>query len=200
MVMGSQAVFRRLLEAMANPGRPQNISDYAARFSGGGIWLAPAAVLLDNETGFYWDGKKELGEEMRFVSGAGEVSLDTADFVFLSQDYVSPPSGKPADESGEQENPGSILSRVKPGNLVEPHDSATLFIAVPGEGKIKISLAGPGAPPDGRHILIGEAEAAWIRARNERDWEYPCGVELIFLKSSGSFWALPRKVEVLWPM
>jgi alpha-D-ribose 1-methylphosphonate 5-triphosphate synthase subunit PhnH len=65
----------------------------------------------------------------------------------------------------------------------------------PGE---TLALKGPGIPPDGRTIRLSPAEAAWCRARDERGFEYPCGVELVFLREDDSLLALPRKTEFRW--
>ncbi|GHU64242.1 hypothetical protein FACS189447_00630 [Spirochaetia bacterium] len=186
MVQDSQALFRLLLDALANPGRLVNMADLAERFAAHGRWLAPAAVLLDNEIGFFWDGDQDLGEEIRFISGAAEVPPEEADFVFLSGPSL--------------EKPAAFLSRIKQGSLLDPHDSALLLIAVSGKKEIEISLKGPGIPPEGRRVEIGGEEALWIRAREEQGYEYPCGVELVFLREDNSFWALTRKAEAIWLM
>jgi phosphonate C-P lyase system protein PhnH len=198
MVHGAQEVFRVLLEALANPGQALNIRPWADQFAGAGQWLAPALTLLDTETGFFWDGDRQTGEEMRFLTGAPQVPLEEADFVFL-------PSldGGPSESAGAEA--ARILSTVKQGTYMDPHDSALLFIAA-GEryaGELvngPVSLKGPGIPPEGRRIDLLPAEAAWCRTREDRGFEYPCGVELIFLRKDGSLLALTRKTEILWPM
>jgi alpha-D-ribose 1-methylphosphonate 5-triphosphate synthase subunit PhnH len=205
MVHGAQEVFRILLEALANPGRVLSLRLQAVQFTGQGQWLAPALTLLDKETGFFWDGDRETGEEMRFLTGAPQVSLKEADFVFL-------PSLDRADSSGSaRAEAARILSQVKQGTHLDPHDSALLFIAA-GAGSAEVSageqavetvfLTGPGIPPEGRRLDLPAAEAAWCRAREDTGFEYPCGVELIFLRQDGSILALTRKTEVrmLWPM
>lgn len=201
MVHGAQGIFRALLEAMSNPGRVLNLRSLEDQFAGQGQWLAPALTLLDKETGFFWDGDRQTGEDMRFLTGAPQVPLEEADFVFLPP----PGGGTPASAGAEA---ARILSRVKQGTHIDPHDSALLFIAAgeryagaAGEPvKEPVSLKGPGIPPEGRRIDLLPAEAAWCRARDKRGFEYPCGVELIFLRQDGSFLALTRKTEILWPM
>ncbi|MDR2177755.1 MAG: phosphonate C-P lyase system protein PhnH [Treponema sp.] len=201
-VHGAQEVFRILLEALANPGRILNLRPLEEQFAAQGRWLAPALTLLDAETGFFWDGDRQTGEEMRFLSGAPQVPLEKADFVFLPS-LDEGPSESAAVEAAR------ILSTVKQGTYMYPHDSALLFIAA-GEryaGKDAgepvngpVSLRGPGIPPEGRRIDLLPAEAAWHRARDEQGFEYPRGVELIFLRKDGSLLALTRKTEILWPM
>jgi alpha-D-ribose 1-methylphosphonate 5-triphosphate synthase subunit PhnH len=186
-IHGAQEVFRILLDALANPGRVLQLRPYADQFAGPGRWLAPAVTLLDKGTGFYWDGDRETGEEIRFLTGAPQVSLEEADFVFLG-------SGTAACS----EAPG-VLSQVKGGTHLDPHRSALLFID-PGTGNREepVFLQGPGIPPEGRTIRLSPGEAAWCRARDERDFEYPCGVELVFLREDDSILAFTRKTTFLW--
>jgi alpha-D-ribose 1-methylphosphonate 5-triphosphate synthase subunit PhnH len=244
-VHGAQGLFRILLEALANPGRVLSLRPYPAQFAGEGRWLAPALTLLDEGTGFYWDGEKETGEEIRFLSGAPQVPLEEADFVFLSAREggappcapaarglryppnggsapVTPPPSPPAAGATPDGLPGAVrgraavppsppaaargkalrvLSRVKAGTHSDPHDSALLFIAAgaadgtPGES---LTLEGPGIPPEGRRLVLSPAEAAWCRARDERGFEYPCGVELVFLRDDDSIVAITRKTRITW--
>ncbi|MDR2258281.1 MAG: phosphonate C-P lyase system protein PhnH [Treponema sp.] len=195
-VHGAQEMFRILLEALSNPGRVLNFRSQAAQFAGQGRWLAPALTLLDKETGFFWDGDPQTGEEIRFLTGAPGVSLEEADFVFLSQ--------------GTPEKAPGFLARVKGGTHLDPHDSALLFITAgegggePGEESVRklmkeeAVIKGPGVQPEGRRVDLFPAEALWCRALEARAFEYPCGVELILLREDDSLLALTRKTEFLW--
>jgi alpha-D-ribose 1-methylphosphonate 5-triphosphate synthase subunit PhnH len=189
MVAGTQEVFRLLLDALANPGRSVDLSAQICQFSYDGKWLAPALTLLDNETAFYWDGSPELGEEIRFLSGAAQVPLEKADFVFLSS-----LSAKTASEAAK------VLCQVKNGTHRDPHDSALIFTAAGGKADQSVALKGPGIPPGGRNVLVSAEEAAWITARDAQGFEYPRGVEIIFLREDNSFLAITRKAAVTWPM
>ncbi|MDR1950148.1 MAG: phosphonate C-P lyase system protein PhnH [Spirochaetaceae bacterium] len=203
-VHGSQEVFRILLEALSNPGRIMDLGSREDQFAARGRWLALALTLLDNETGFFWDGDAETGEEIRFLTGAAALPPAEADFVFLPAPAEGPPG--PAGVEAAR-----FLSQVKQGTHIDPHNSAILFIAAneryaaenngdeknngekPGEA---LYLTGPGIPPQGRRIDLSPAEAAWRRARDERGFEYPCGVELVFLREDRSLLALTRKTMI----
>jgi len=189
MVSGTQEVFRLLLDALANPGRPVDLSAQVNQFAANGRWLAPALTLLDNETGFYWDGLPELGEEIRFLSGAAQVPLHNADFVFLSALDATTDTGI-----------AQILSQVKGGTHRDPHDSALIFVAAGGAADRSLALQGPGVPPEGRNVALSAAEAAWIKARDSRGFEYPCGVEIVFMREDNSLVAITRKAAATWPM
>jgi phosphonate C-P lyase system protein PhnH len=202
MVHGAQEMFRILLEVLANPGRVLDIRPYAVQFAGQGRWLAPAVTLLDQGTGFYWDGDAETGDEIHFLTGAPRVSLEKADFVFLSGGKNSPGGNSAPEDHAEahQAKAARILAQVKQGTHLDPHDSALLFIAA-GNGKRPeepVFLSGPGVPPEGRRIDLFPAEAAWCRARDGQGFEYPCGVELVFLRENNSLAALTRKTAFRW--
>ncbi|MDR3147202.1 MAG: phosphonate C-P lyase system protein PhnH [Treponema sp.] len=184
LVHGTREVFRIFLDALANPGRPVRRQDDF--FSAHGRWLAPALTFLDSETGFFWDGPPEVGEEIRFLSGAEPAPLQSADFVFLSPTAA-------AEE---------ILPQVKSGTHQDPHDSALLLIGSDfsaGLMPVRVALQGPGVPPEGRTVELSPQELAWAQARDGMRFEYPCGVELVFLRED-SLLALTRKVAVSWPM
>ena len=187
MVDGTQEVFRLLLSALANPGRPVDISHQVCRFAADGEWLAPALTLLDNECGFSWDGPAALGEEIHFLSGCPLVPLHDADFVFISS----------AHSEAQAE---SVLSTVKSGTHLDPHDSAMLLVATRGKKEFSLGLKGPGVPPEGRTAMLSAIEAAWIKAREAQKFEYPRGVEIIFLREDNSLLAITRKAAVTWPM
>ena len=190
MVTGTQEVFRLLLEALANPGRSVDLSRQVCRFTANGQWLTPALTLLDNETGFFWDGLPEVGEEIRFLSGAVCSPLESADFVFLS----SPGAGAENARSKAEQ----VFSKVKDGTHRDPHDSALIFLADAGKKEQFLALRGPGIPPEGRNVLLSETEAEWIKARNARNFEYPRGVEIVFMREDNSILAITRKVAATW--
>ena len=184
MVMGTQAVFRLLLDSLSNPGRPANASRYSGQFARRGRWLAPAVTLLDGEVGFYWNGERETADEICFLTGSSTASIERADFVFLP----------------EPSDPDEILGRVKPGTHTDPHDSAMIITEGGGTPEINAVLRGPGVPPGGRSAQFSAAERAWLEARERRAHEYPCGIELIFLRDCGEFLSVTRKVAVQWLM
>ena len=185
MVSGTQEVFRLLLDAMANPGRTVDLSAHASQFASNGMWLALALTLLDNETGFFWDGPEELAREIQFLSGSAQVPLESADFIFLSS------------LGAEQ-----LLSRVKAGTHRDPHESALVIVRAGGkpDQSLSIEIKGPGVPPEGRKTPLSMEEAVWIKARDAQKYEYPRGVELVLVREDDSLLAITRKAAVTWPM
>jgi alpha-D-ribose 1-methylphosphonate 5-triphosphate synthase subunit PhnH len=146
--------------------------------------LAPAVTLLDNETGFYWNGGTEIADEICFLTGSFLAPAWQADFVFLPE---------PAD-------PHEILGSVKHGSDEDPHDSAMIIADARGKHEANATLHGPGVPPGGRNIPFSAAERGWLEARDEQGYEYPCGVELVFLRDGGEILSVTREVSIQWAM
>jgi alpha-D-ribose 1-methylphosphonate 5-triphosphate synthase subunit PhnH len=184
MVMGTQAVFRLLLDSLSNPGRAADIARYAGQFARDGRWLSLAVTLLDNETEFYWNGTPETADEICFLTGSSATPIGRADFVFLPG-----PAG-----------PDEVLGSVKQGTHADPHDSAMIFVGTAGPTKMRAALRGPGVPPGGRNASFSDAERSWLEARSRQAHEYPCGVELVFLRGGGELLSVTRKVGVQWLM
>ena len=193
---GTQEVFRLLLDTFANPGRSVDLSVQFSQFASNGMWLALALTLLDNETGFFWDGPPELAEEIQFLSGSAQVPLESADFVFLSLSCIN--TGFEAVRFFAEQ----VLSRVKAGTHRDPHNSALIVIEAGGkpEQSLSVDINGPGVPPGGRKVLLSAKEAAWIKARDIQQFEYPRGVEMIFVRDDNSLLTITRKAAVTWPM
>jgi alpha-D-ribose 1-methylphosphonate 5-triphosphate synthase subunit PhnH len=178
----SQAVFRALLDALANPGAPCSIAEQAARFGGGGAWLAMAAALLDNEVTYHWNGAPDAGAEIGYITGSAEADIQSADFILLPAPM----------------KPSALLPLVKTGTHTAPHTSGTVIAGSSGAPDAECELSGPGVPPNGRRAALTVYEREWIQARDALELEYPLGIELIFLRGNGDITAITRKAAVKW--
>jgi alpha-D-ribose 1-methylphosphonate 5-triphosphate synthase subunit PhnH len=182
--VGSQEVFRILLNALSNPGRLFDMSQPASRFAQNGMWLAIAATLLDNEVTYHWNGSLYVGQEIEYLTGSVPAKVEEADFIMLP----------------EQTEPGKLLPLVKTGTHEAPHTSATVLAGSFGEQNMECTLRGPGIPPTGRHITLTQYEREWALLRDGLGYEYPLGIELIFIRGSGELFAVTRKAAVEWHM
>ena len=128
-VFDSQKVFRLILEAMSNPTRIVNISDYANKLFGDQpAFLALAMTLLDNEVSFNTCEDHKLSDEIGSLTLAKNVELGLADFVFVSY---------PCEIKNTIEN-------IKCGTLSDPHKSATVIIRSEDALACPMKLYGPG--------------------------------------------------------
>jgi alpha-D-ribose 1-methylphosphonate 5-triphosphate synthase subunit PhnH len=180
--MDSQAVFRALLDALANPGAPCSIAEQAARFGGGGAWLAMAATLLDNEVTYHWNGAPDAGSEIGYITGSAEADIQSADFILLPATVT----------------PSALLPLVKTGTHTSPHTSGTVIADSSGAMSAECELSGPGVPPEERRTALTEYEREWVTARDALELEYPLGIDLIFLRGDGDIAAITRKAAVKW--
>ena len=180
-VFDSQKVFRRLLEAMANPGRRCSIRLQSEKLFGGDpAMLAVAMTLLDAGVSFCAPENATLTEQIHLLTHAKPVLPQEADYLFVtSVDQLA-----------------AMVKSAKQGTLENPHASATLIVALPnGQNEQELRLTGPGV--DGQLMTtlpIALAEA--VRLRDEQDYEYPQGIDYIFLLPESELLCIPRLVRM----
>jgi len=181
-VADSQAVFRRLLEAMAHPGRivaldavrlprPVGLSSAAA---------ALALSLADFETPLWLDpGCAAAAGWLRFHAGAPVVADPAAArFAFLAGIAALPP-----------------LERFDLGSEEYPDRSATLIVEVAGlHAGDALRLSGPGIATVAELCVDGIAPAFWA-ARAALAPLFPRGLDLV-LTAGERLAALPRTTRV----
>ncbi len=177
-VFDSQAVYRKLLEAMANPCRILSIKQQAEKMYGEDApFLAIAMTLLDNEITFNTCGNTMLAKDVALLTMAQNTDTDKADFIFVS-------------EYGELDY---VFERAKIGTLADPQRSATLLIKDNGEASKKVSMYGAGI--DGTaEVLLSETAVKAIGIRDAQNYEYPQGVDMIFVSGKGNIFCIPRLV------
>jgi alpha-D-ribose 1-methylphosphonate 5-triphosphate synthase subunit PhnH len=175
-VFDSQKVFRLILEAMSNPARIVDISEYAAKLPGGNpAFLAVAMTLLDNEVSFNACGNDALSREIASLTLAGKDGIESADFVFVSY---------PADIKNAIEN-------MKCGALSDPHKSATAIIRNADGPEDRVKLSGPGIDGHAAVYVTQTAKYAVV-LRDAQNYEYPQGIDMLFVSDNGELFAIPR--------
>lgn len=179
-VFDSQKMFRIILEAMANPGRVLCVEEAQNKLFGehSGL-LAVAMTLLDASVSFHAFENGQLAEQILLLTHAHPQSAGQADFLFAA--------------SAEEMEAG--ISQAKCGTLEDPHKSATLVVLLDEEEPRRtLRLRGPGV--DGAiEIQVPETAVRALRAREDQRYEYPTGIDLVFLNHRGELWCLPRLVK-----
>ena len=180
-VFDTQQVFRRLLEAMANPGRPCSIERLSAKLFGDcPDMLAVAMTLLDASTSFCAPENPALREQILLLTHARPVRPEEADYLFLSSvDQLS-----------------AVIPTAKKGTLENPHLSATVVFRLPdGQATQKVRLSGPGV--DGQlHASLPPALIQAVRLRDGQEYEYPQGIDYVFLLPERELLCIPRLVRM----
>ena len=176
IVFDSQKVFRLILEAMSNPARAVNIKEHAEKLFGDSpAFLAVAMTLLDNEVSFNTCENRQLSDEIVLLTLAERQNIENADFVFVC-------------ESSDLKD---VVENVKDGTLADPQKSATVIIRNDEEATCQMMLHGSGI--DGQiKAQVSQITQDAIELRDAQEYEYPQGIDLMFISSDGELFAIPR--------
>ncbi len=178
----SQAVFRKVMDAVARPGTIQDLAfapeapDGLDRAAG-----AVALTLFDFETPTWLDPALRGGNAeswMRFHCGCPL----TDDPVKAAFALITDVMGAPA------------LAAFNQGDAKYPDRSTTLVFQLPGlEGGPRVTLTGPGIKGEALLALAGLPEGFWDQVRaNQAKFQF--GVDLIFV-AGDRLTALPRSTR-----
>lgn len=175
-VFDAQAMFRLLLKAMANPASPVEIRPFAAKFSGEyPEMLAIAMTLLDNEVGFSTCENQTLSDDIASLTLSRREALEAADYLFITDPSLL----------------GRAMVQAKCGALANPHRSATIVVRNQGAALHPVRLAGPGIRGAAPWLVT---DIVWqaLEFRDGLFYEYPQGVDLLFVTEGGELVAIPR--------
>lgn len=175
-VFDSQKMFRILLEATANPTRQINIHAFAEKLFGSyPQLLAIAMTLLDNEVTFNTCENQTLAEEITLLTHATAANMDQADYIFVS----------------EKEHLKNAIETAKCGTLPNPHLGATIIVQLSDEEYESIELFGAGIQAS-ITLKMQKTAVEGIHIRDAQAYEYPCGIDLIFVSKNGELFCIPR--------
>ncbi len=183
MVFDAQKMFRSILEAVSNPGTIINICEYSNKLYGDyKTLLSVASAILDNEVSFNTCNDLCLYSDIISLTLSKEAQLDKADYVFITD--VS------------KNKIGEIIKHAKYGTLKDPHKSATIIISVDEIiGIVNSTISGPGINI-AKELHITSYIDEVISARDSLFYEYPTGIDLIFVCKNGDIMAIPRKTKI----
>jgi alpha-D-ribose 1-methylphosphonate 5-triphosphate synthase subunit PhnH len=183
-ILGSQRVFRRVLDALARPGRPIELTDCLPE-APRGLLPSTYALLLalaDYETPVWLApglDQPPVRDALRFHTGC-PVMAETASAAFAVAD------------GPEQSLP---LERFAPGTPEFPDRSTTLLVQCGGEGATgQALLSGPGIEQPLTVVLPGVTATFW-RAAARNAARFPLGVDII-LAWPERIVGLPRSTQI----
>ncbi|WP_436371967.1 phosphonate C-P lyase system protein PhnH [Cytobacillus sp. BC1816] len=185
-----QSVYRKLVDSTSRPGLISDLGKEAALLDGGNAagcsrsLLLLALTLLDPEVTFkvYGSEAEAVEAEINQLTFAKAVQADQADYLFLLKDAGA----------GYLEH---AIENANPGTFANPHKSAVI-IAETGaitEGD-NLLLSGPGIQT--KTGINVELAGDWIEKRNEKNREYPTGVDLVFVDRNHQLLSLPRTTQI----
>ncbi|MBO0999751.1 phosphonate C-P lyase system protein PhnH [Bacillus sp. SD075] len=194
-----QTVYRKLVTATSRPGtlmvleREAKTLDVQMECLSSTILLA--LTVLDPEVTFKVIAKEEEAVSMMInqLTYSKPVDLPEADFIFILHD-------------ASVEQMKEALNKAKVGNLLNPHESAMVILEVPDVTKgDSMILSGPGIQQPSFISLPNVS--AWLGARNEKNIEFPLGIDMYFVDQQDRLIALPRTTqikenggEIIWDM
>ncbi|WP_249595083.1 phosphonate C-P lyase system protein PhnH [Peribacillus frigoritolerans] len=194
-----QTVYRKLVTATSRPGtlvvldREARTLDVQMECLSSTILLA--RTVLDPEVSFKVISKaeEEVSRMINQLTYSKPVDLPEADFIFILHD-------------ASEEQMKEALDKAKVGNLLNPHESAMIILEVPDVTKgDSMILSGPGIQDES--FLSLPNVSAWLAARNEKNMEFPLGIDMYFVDQKDRLIALPRTTqirenggEILWDM
>jgi len=183
-----QRAFRKLVDAMSRPGLVVDLGEQANKLEPVGPCLSStllaAIMLMDTEVAFHVCSRHcaETIGLLKELTNAKTAAAGEADFVFVLRDSA---------DGGLEE----AIRRAKSGDLIDPHLSATIIVEVEEvaeDGELR--LTGPGIDGE-RFVRIG-AEGDWLAAREEKNREFPMGVDMIFVDARHRAVCLPRTTQI----
>jgi alpha-D-ribose 1-methylphosphonate 5-triphosphate synthase subunit PhnH len=177
-VFDSQKLFRQILTAMSNPIKLVSIKEFSDKLYGENPeMLALAMTLLDNEVSFSAYENKSLTDEISFLTLAKKEALQKADYIFVTDASMLE----------------TVMKSAKCGTLRDPHKSATIIVKNADRGRHTLQLYGPGIKGSVK-FQTSEVVKTAMDLRDAQFYEYPQGVDFIFISDKGELFSLPRLV------
>lgn len=162
--------FKCLNGALSMPGKITTITPLF-----GSAFLALANVLLYNEVSYYYKGKEDMSL-IKAIVNSQEKTQEKADYLF--SDVIDL----------------QLLQSAKKGDYVNPEFSATLIFACENFSAQEVVLSGPGIAKTLKTTLPCSND--FIRLLQEKNSDYPLGVEVFFLDKQNNLLGLSRTTKV----
>ena len=197
----AQRAFRCVLDAFAHPGTvhrlapaPENPASPVALDAS----LELVVRLFVDQAVTFCVADSESDAVAAYLTSethARRVSLRDADFVVV-------PARADAQTASE------AVAEACRGTLVSPEKGATLLMGcarladVPESGEVTepavhvVALQGPGVEHENRFAVD---RVDWLRSRDARGDEFPCGIEIVLVDPAGRVVAVPRSSRVTCP-
>ncbi|MET1180254.1 phosphonate C-P lyase system protein PhnH [Peribacillus simplex] len=183
-----QTVYRKLVTATSRPGtlvvleREARTLDVQLECLSSTILLA--LTVLDPEVTFKVIAKEgeAVSRMINQLTYSKPVDLPEADFIFILHD-------------ASEEQMKEAINKAKVGNLFNPHESAMIILEVPDVTKgDSMILSGPGIQEESFISLPNVS--AWLGVRNEKNIEFPLGIDMYFVDRQDRLIALPRTTQI----
>lgn len=185
-----QTAYRSVLDSLSRPGLVSHLADQANHLDIDcdcyPTTLILAMMLLDTEVTFAVVGVREQQEQVKRLINqltfAKEVDIDQANYVFVLK-------------SAEPQQLEAAIEMAKAGELINPHESATIIVeAQLVSNERGMLLKGPGIQT--QSMARVERSGEWVRARAQKNAEFPLGIDLLFVDEEHRLLGLPRTTQI----
>jgi alpha-D-ribose 1-methylphosphonate 5-triphosphate synthase subunit PhnH len=185
-----QSVYRKMVDSTSRPGLISDLRKEAALVEDEDIKGCTASLLLlaltlfDQEVSFkvFSNQADTVSKTINQLTYAKPTETKHADYLLILQDA----------EKGSLEE---AIIHAKPGTLKSPHSSAVVIVEVDsvtsGEALL---LKGPGIHTT--ELVHLDIKDNWMESRQEKNKEYPLGVDLIFIDQNHQLLSLPRTTQI----
>jgi len=188
-IYDAQRHFRVVLDAMARPGRinllPAVEVTPPASLSRGAAWIALS--LLNSDVRFHFaPSREDAAAYLQANTGSRPAPAAEADFLFL-----------------HGTDSAAALREAPLGLPAYPEGGATAVVMVAGlgrssaQGGLALTLSGPGIEHQ-EQVCISGLAAEFLEIRQERNAEFPLGLDFMFVTADGHITCLPRTTRVAW--
>lgn len=189
MVHDVQKSYRKLLTCMSRPGSIESLRDESNKshidIKIYDSTLVLMFILLDSEVSFkivsQYEG--EISKVVQQLTYSKSKNVEEADFVFILED-------------ADKDMLGEGITYAKAGNLINPHESATVIIETNKiSNERNFILKGPGIK-DENYIDL-QLNETWLEKLHKKNIEFPMGIDMIFTDKNSNITCLPRTTKVL---
>ena len=189
-----QRAYRKVIRAMSYPGSVIDLSEEAASIEPeppfNPVFMLLALTLLDGEVTFMMASGDAVRDARLIAEATYARSAAPGNSRFLFITDTAP-------------NRAETLAEAPAGTLADPHLGATALMEVPPlessrqRRPVSLVLSGPGIE-DASIVSVEDAEW-WTSIRDEKNGEYPLGIDIILIDDACKILALPRTTVVSRP-
>lgn len=185
-----QSIYRKIVDSTSRPGLISDLRKEAALVEDEETKGCTASLLLLALTLF--------DQEVTFKVFSAQA--DTVSKTINQLTYAKPTETVQADyllilKDAAKGSLEEAIIHAKSGTLKNPHTSATIIVEVDsvtnGEA---LMLTGPGIQTTKPVYL--DIKENWIESRQEKNKEYPLGIDLMFIDETHQLVSLPRTTQI----
>lgn len=181
-----QKAYRKVLNTFSYPGKIESLQEEMKhctyQMECGNAMQIMMYMLLDADTSFCMESTSmKLAQRFSRLTYSVQKEIKDASFVFVTLDSFDKLAG--------------VISNSAMGTLENPQHGATIIVECEKLRKDgNLCLKGPGI--QGQTYLGVEGNDAWISSRQEKNAEFPLGVDLLFVDKEGNCVSLPRTTQI----